>query len=204
MSLASTLTLSGVGAHGRLLWCYWSTGRVSASSRDPPVYPHIRAWQSSGGLRRRNDRRYPRRCADAHPLEPAGLSGLDHHGGFAHPELPRQPGHQMLVGLAADGWGGDAYPQAVVVRPCKLVSAGSGLQLELEQQISAFPTIPARHYRIWAISDLTGGISSISNSTRPSMTAIGDRSRPPILGMRRRTGASSGSVRLWIRPIAGL
>lgn len=153
----------------------------------------------------REHRRQSSWRAHAHALQRARLSRLDRYRRFGDAELFGKPRCEVRVGPAIDRGRGDPYAQAAGLWLGEGVLARLGLQLEIQQQIVSIPAVPVRRFQSsWPIKSFNGGISSISSTTRPSITTMGDRSSPPMSGIRRLTGASNGSVRLWIRETTGL
>lgn len=113
---------------------------------------------------------------------------------------------QVGIGLALDGRGGNADLQGVAVGADYLVPAGARLQADREQQVRALPAIPT-HYCANGPAPVrasSSGITSMRMTCRPRSATSGDRSKPLMGGSNRRTGRSTGSVRLNSTEVTGL
>ena len=119
---------------------------------------------------------------------------------LGHAEGPGEESDKVGVGFSLDGRCRDAHLEAVPVGACKFVFPGARLDAQVKQQILSFPTTPGltRSYlKGLPVIACRGGISSIFNRTSPTMTNMGERSRPDMGGIMRRAGASNGFVRLY-------
>ena len=87
------------------------------------------------------------RAVQAHALLPVEFTADQADLTFGDTERLGQKGHQVGVGLAFYRWGGEADFQTVTVQASKLVAAGLGLQVAVENQVLAVPTEVAHQIR---------------------------------------------------------
>src|SRR5690606_26053320 len=149
------------------------------------------------------------RPRDAHALLSVQLAAFQAHLAFRHAEGLGQKGQQVGVGLALHRRRGEADLQAVAVQAGEFVLAGLGLQVAGEDQVLAIPAVPVRHRngaRICGMWVMAARLWMTSMSSRFSAmkAKIGEMSRPPRLGRKRRMGASSGSQICCTSSAAGL
>ena len=69
------------------------------------------------------------------------------HLALGNAERLGQEGHQVGVGFAFNRWGGEADFQAVTVQASKLIAAGLGLQVTVENQVVTVPAEIAHQIR---------------------------------------------------------
>ena len=87
------------------------------------------------------------RCVQTHAFLPVEFAADQAYLAFGDAERLGQKGHQVGVGLAFYRWGGEADFQTLTVQASKLVAAGLGLQVAVENQILAVPTEVAHQIR---------------------------------------------------------
>lgn len=97
---------------------------------------------------------------------------------------------QLVVGLAINGSGRDAYFQGVTMNADDLVAARARLHNELHDQRSTFPTVKTRSVAQRKIPG--SGMRKLTNCSR-MMTSNGERSIPLSEGRIFCTGRSSGA-----------
>ena len=88
--------------------------------------------------------------------------------------------------------------EAITMQAGEFVLAGLGLQMNSEEQVLAVPAVPVHYMNglricgMWVMAARLR-ITSMSSRLRAMKAKIGEMSRPPRLGRKRRMGASSGS-----------
>lgn len=127
---------------------------------------------------------------------------LQAHTLFRHAERAGEELDEPRVRFAIHRWCLDAHAQLVPERLAEGVLAGAWLDAQREPQCVPVPAIPAQ--KGLPVNARSGGSSSISSSTSPTMATIGDRSMPLMGGSSRCAGTRIGSVRRLSRSTAGL
>lgn len=134
--------------------------------------------------------------AEADLLVFRGFSSYQDHVAAWNAKYPGEISHEMFIGPPFHRWGGKADLQSITQHPGDGVRGGTCLDLDLQHEVRAVTSEPTHGYRSrWARASC--------NSCSPTSTTIGERSRPPTDGIRRRAGRISGSVRLTSRSPAG-
>jgi hypothetical protein len=132
--------------------------------------------------------------AEAYLLVFRGFSSFQDHLAAWNAKHLGEINHEMFIGPPFHRRGGKADLQSITQHPGDGVRGGKCQ--DLQHEVRAVMSEPTRDYRSrWARASC--------NSCSPTSTTIGERSRPPIDGIRRRAGRISGSVRLTSRSPAG-
>lgn len=127
----------------------------------------------------------------------AGLGALDDANlGLRYAELSRQELDQLTIRLTVHGRGRNPNLEAYVAKSDHFVAACARLHLQLEYQRTPVPAPWPRAHNMFRAVSIIGAMKSRSTSFKATITTMGDRSSPPIGGITRRAGPSSGSVRL--------
>ena len=141
------------------------------------------------------------RIEDADLFLPAAFSPDDTDVLLRHAEFVCQEFYQMCIGFAVDGRCTDAQLDLLTHDVAESVLAAARLHAAVEDQAVILPEIPGWFMCIqspgtkFGLTPLANGATSkILRICRARNTKIGDRSRPPIEGSRRRNGAMTGSV----------
>ena len=83
--------------------------------------------------------------ADPQALVTGRLSAGYDYRGFADAAQPGEKGGQVRVGPAVHRRGGDPDLEAVAMHTTDCILAGSGLDVDVEEQVVTLPGIPSGH-----------------------------------------------------------
>ncbi len=114
---------------------------------------------------------------------------------LAHPKSLGEKALHGIVGLAIHGQSLDADLQGITMEAGKLAAAGTGLGVDGQQHIGAI-TLDSRATQPAPTNASAVGYADFTRISKIWMARkamIGDRSKPPMLGNRRRHGARMNS-----------